>query len=88
MSMKEIKLSDGRIAKIKEGKGKDLFWAQKYTTDASEIGKLLMVRLIEIDGKPITEEELDEMPMKDVLLLIREFTEIYSPLLIETQSSQ
>lgn len=84
--MKEVKLSDGRVALIKEGKGKDLFWAQAHASDPSEIIKLLMVRLIEIDSKSITEEELDEMPIKDLMLLMREFTELHSPLFQQTQS--
>mgnify|MGYP001770662333 FL=1 len=84
--MKQVKLSDGRVALIKEGKGKDLFWAQSHASDPSEIIKLLMVRLIEIDSKPITEQELEEMPIKDLMLLMREFTELHSPLFQQTQS--
>jgi plasmid maintenance system killer protein len=86
--MKEIKLSDGRIAVIKEGKGKDLFFAQRHASDPSDIIKLLMVRLTEIDSKPITEEDLDEMPIKDLMILMREFTELHSPLFQETPSSR
>lgn len=79
--MKEIKLSDGRVARIKEGKGKDLFWAYQMANTPSEIFKLLMTRLVEINKKNITEEELDEMPMLDVITLMREVTEMTSPLL-------
>lgn len=84
---KEIKLSNGKKATIQEGKGKDLFWAQRNASDPSDIIKLLMVRLIKINGEPITEEILDELPIGDVMLLIREFTETYFPLLAEKQSS-
>ncbi len=84
--MKEIKLSDGRTAVIKDGKGKDLFWAQRNATDSSEIIKLLIVRLTEIDGKPIAEDDLDEMPMADVMLLIGEFSKEFSFLSQEKQS--
>ncbi len=84
---KEIKLSNGKVACINEGKGKDLFWAQRNATDPADIIKLLMIRLITIDKQPITEDTLDELPIQDVMLLIREFTEAYSPLLQEKQFS-
>jgi hypothetical protein len=78
--VKEITLPSGRIAKIKEGKGKDLFWALSNSTGQNDIIKLLIVRLTEIDGKPITEDDLEELPLADVMTLMKEFTEIYSPL--------
>lgn len=74
--MKEIKLSDGRTAKIKEGKGKDLFFAYQMANTPPEIFKLLLIRLVEINKNNITEEELDEMPISDVMALMREVTEI------------
>lgn len=77
---REIKLSNNTKATIKEGKGKDLFWAYQNASDPSEIVKLLMVRLIEIDGRPLTEDELENLPMQDVMTLMREFSEIYFPL--------
>lgn len=75
-----IKLKDGRVATIKEGKGKDLFWAYQNANNPSEIIKLLMLRLIEINKKPLTEEELDEMPVQDVMVLMRSVTEGIFPL--------
>jgi len=78
--MKEITLPSGRVARIKEGKGKDLFWALSNSTGQNDIIKLLIVRLTEIDGKPITEDDLEELPLADVMVLMREFTELYSPL--------
>ncbi len=84
--LKEIKLSDGRIAQIVEGKGKDLFWAQRNATDPTDITTLLLVRLTRIDNEPITEEVLEELPLQDTMALIKAFTELYSPLLAETQS--
>jgi len=77
---KELTLSDGRKAIIKEGKGKDLFWAYRNATEPADIMKLLIIRLTEIDKQPITEETLDELPISDVMLLMKEFMEIYSPL--------
>ncbi len=84
--LKEIKLSDNRTAQIVEGKGKDLFWAQRNATDPSDIITLLLVRLTTIEGESITEETLEELPLQDAMALIKAFSEIYSPLLAETQS--
>jgi len=78
--IKEITLSSGKKAVIKEGKGRDLFWAYRNAGDPSEIVRLLMVRLIEIDSEPLTEDNIDEMPISDVMALVKEFTEVYSPL--------
>jgi hypothetical protein len=83
---KEITLPSGRIARIKEGKGKDLFWALSNSTGQNDVIKLLIVRLTEIDGKPITEDDLEELPLADVMVLMKEFTEIYTPLSVQTQS--
>jgi hypothetical protein len=84
--LKEITLPSGKIARIKEGKGKDLFWALSNSTGQNDIIKLLIVRLTEIDGKPITEDDLEELPLADVMLLMREFTELYSPLSVQKLS--
>jgi len=83
---KEITLPSGRIARIKEGKGKDLFWALSNSTGQNDVIKLLIVRLAEIDGKPLTEDDLEELPLADVMVLIREFTELYSPLSVQKPS--
>jgi hypothetical protein len=84
--LKELTLPSGRIAKIKEGKGKDLFWALSNSTGQNDIIKLLIVRLTEIDGKPIKEDDLEELSLADVMTLMKEFTEIYAPLSVQTQS--
>jgi len=83
---KEITLPSGRIARIKEGKGKDLFWALSNSTGQNDIIKLLIVRLTEIDGKPITEDDLEELSLADVMTLMKEFTEIYTPLSVQKSS--
>jgi hypothetical protein len=84
--VKEITLPSGKTAKIKEGKGKDLFWALSNSTGQNDIIKLLIVRLTEIDGKPITEDDLEELPLADVMVLMKEFTEIYTPLSVQKSS--
>jgi hypothetical protein len=83
---KEITLPSGRIARIKEGKGKDLFWALSNSTGQNDIIKLLIVRLTEIDGKPITEDDLEELPLADVMVLMKEITEIHTPLSVQKSS--
>jgi len=83
---KEITLPSGRVARIKEGKGKDLFWALSNSTGQNDIIKLLIVRLTEIDGKPITEDDLEELSLADVMTLMKEFTEIYTPLSVQKSS--
>jgi hypothetical protein len=83
--MREVKLPSGKVATIKDGKGKDLFWSQKMANDTSEIMKMLMIRLVLIDGNPITEDDLDEMDISDVLMLTNEFGKIFSPLLAPQQ---
>jgi hypothetical protein len=83
---KEITLPSGKIAKIKEGKGKDLFWALSNSTGQHEVIKLLIVRLTEIDGKPITEDDLEELPLADVMTLMKEITEIHTPLSVQKSS--
>ena len=77
--IKEVTLLSGKKAVIKEGKGKDLFWAYRNAGDPSEIVRLLMIRLIEIDGEPFTEDAIDAMPISDVMALVKEFTEVLSP---------
>jgi hypothetical protein len=83
---KEITLPSGKIARIKEGKGKDLFWALSNSTGQNDIIKLLIVRLTEVDGKPITEDDLEELPLADVMTLMKEFMEIYTPLSAQRSS--
>jgi hypothetical protein len=83
---KELTLPSGRIARIKEGKGKDLFWALSNSTGQNDIIKLLIVRLTEVDGKPLTEDDLEGLSLADVMVLMREFTELYSPLSLQKLS--
>lgn len=72
-----IKLSTGKTATFREAKGKDLFEAMRLASEPGEITKLLLARVVEIDGNPITENELEELPLEDVLLLVDAFGERY-----------
>ncbi|MDI6865808.1 hypothetical protein [Thermodesulfovibrio yellowstonii] len=72
-----IKLSNGKTATFREAKGKDLFEALRLASEPGEITKLLLARVLEIDGNPITENELEELPLEDVLLIVDAFGEKY-----------
>ena len=66
---KEIKLSDGKLAVIKDGKGLDLLNAQKKAKTSDEIPYELIAELTEIDGNYLVYEDILELPIEDVILL-------------------
>ena len=66
---KEIALSDGKIAVIKDGKGRDLLNAQKKAKSSDEIPYALIAELTEIDGNYLVYEDILELPIEDVILL-------------------
>ena len=66
---KEITLSDGKIAVIKDGKGRDLLNAQKKAKTSDEIPYALIAELTEIDGNYLVYEDILELPIEDVILL-------------------
>ena len=66
---KEIKLSDGKLAVIKDGKGLDLLNAQKKAKTSDEIPSALIAELTEIDGNYLVYEDILELPIEDVILL-------------------
>ena len=66
---KEIKLSDGKLAVIKDDKGLDLLNAQKKAKTSDEIPYALIAELTEIDGKYLVYEDILELPIEDVILL-------------------
>jgi len=74
--MEEVILSNGKKAVIKDGKGKDLFEAMRIATEPGEVPKLLLARLIEINGKAITEDDLEELPLQDVVALLNAVTKM------------
>ncbi len=73
--VKVISLSSGATVEIYPGKGKDLFNAMALANSPWEIAKLLITMLCKVNGKKITENDLDEMPLGDVVVLIREVSE-------------
>ena len=66
---KEIKLSDGKLAVIKDGKGLDLLNAQKKAKTSDEIPYALIAELTEIDVNYLVYEDILELPIEDVILL-------------------
>jgi hypothetical protein len=66
---KEITLSDGRLAVIKDGKGRDLLNAQKKAKTSDEIPYALIAELTEIDGEYLVYEDILEFPIEDVIKL-------------------
>ena len=66
---KEITLSDGKIAIIKDGKGRDLLNAQKKAKSSDEIPYALIAELTEIDGNYLVYENILELPIADVIQL-------------------
>lgn len=66
---KEITLSDGKIAIVKDGKGLDLLNAQKKAKTSDEIPYALIAELCEIDGSFLVYEDILELPIEDVINL-------------------
>ena len=66
---KEITLSDGKIAVIKDGKGRDLLNAQKKAKSSDEIPYALIAELTEIEGNYLVYEDILELPIADVIQL-------------------
>lgn len=66
---KEITLSNGKVAVIKDGKGRDLLNAQKKAKSSDEIPYALIAELTEIDGNYLVYEDILELPIADVIQL-------------------
>lgn len=71
-----VTLSDGRVATIKPGKGKHAQEALKVSGgNGDKYMSALMAQLVEIDGKRIVMEDLEELDLKDFLALQTAFAE-------------
>jgi hypothetical protein len=71
-NQRQITLPSGRIATIREGRGRDLINAQRAvgrTAESSALLQALVALLCEIDGKPLVYEDVLDMPVADVLML-------------------
>lgn len=73
-----LTLKSGKVAEITPGKGKHVRAAQRLVSgnpDESAYFPALMSQIVTIDGKPITMEDVDELPMGDYMQLMTYFTE-------------
>lgn len=60
-------LPTGAPAVLYEGYGRHFFWAmQQARGDANLLLKYLLVALLEVDGKALTEEDVDALHIRDV----------------------
>lgn len=72
---KELILSDGKIAKVGEFKGKHVLQAQKVAgKDTDKMIFALIATCVTVDDKKIVMEDLEEMNGGDVLNLMGEFS--------------
>ncbi|QOD81892.1 phage tail assembly protein [Chromobacterium haemolyticum] len=66
----EVKLSDGRVARVVPFKGKHIRFARRMQVEAGhDFLFALIAQTTTIDGQGIVPEELDEMDGKDVVKL-------------------
>lgn len=68
--MTQVTLSDGRVAVIRPGKGRDAMNAQKVSgTNVEKFFPALMAQLITIEGVQLVMEDFEELPLQDYLTL-------------------
>ncbi|GIW22890.1 MAG: hypothetical protein KatS3mg068_2505 [Candidatus Sericytochromatia bacterium] len=78
MDNEQILLSNDKVANFRKAKGKDLFDALRLANgEPSDITKLLIAKIVTIDQKNITEFDIDDLPLEDVLLLIEKLNSLY-----------
>lgn len=72
-----VLLSSGSVAKVREGKGKDVEQATMISNgNQSKYLSAMMSSAIEIDGKGVVMEDLADLSMKDYMRLQVAFAEI------------
>lgn len=72
-----VLLTDGRIATVREGKGKDVEKASMISGgDQTKYLSAMMSSTIEIQGVPILMEDLGDLGMKDYMRLQLAFADI------------
>lgn len=64
-----ITLSDGTVATVKRGKGRDLMDAQAAASTPGEVMFYLIAMLCTFNGEPRTFEDILEMDLPDVVNL-------------------
>lgn len=71
---KTITLPSGKTALIYRGKGRDSNRALKESDgDSSKYLICLMAALVEVDGRPVVPEDLEDLDLKDYTTLQTEF---------------
>jgi len=63
----QITLSDGRIADLREAKGRDLIAASRLTDDAAALSLALAAQVLTIAGEPVLFEEIMDLPLRDAV---------------------
>lgn len=72
-----VLLTDGRVARIREGKGKDVEQATMISNgNQSKYLSAMMSSTIEVDGRSLVMEDLADLIMKDYMRLQVAFAEI------------
>lgn len=69
---REIMLPSGRVAAIREGRGRDLINAQRAAgrnAESTALLQALVAMLCTVGGKELIYEDVLEMPIADVLML-------------------
>ena len=75
--LRYVLLTNNKIAKIREGKGKDVEKATMISNgDQSKYLTAMMAATIEIEDKPVIMEDLGDLGMKDYMRLQLAFSDI------------
>lgn len=64
---KTLTLSDGRVAELRDAKGRDLVAAAKLTDDPNALSLALAAQVLTIEGVPVVFEDLLEWPLRDAV---------------------
>lgn len=68
--MTKLVLSDGRVAEIRPGKGRDAMAAQKISgAEMEKFFPALMCQLVTIDGAKMPMEDFGDLPLQDFLAI-------------------
>jgi len=65
--MTTITLSDGRVAELREAKGRDLIAASRLTDDAAALSLALAAQVLTIAGEPVLFEDVMDLPLRDAV---------------------
>lgn len=93
-NQRRITLPSGRVAMVREGRGRDLIQAQRAvgkTAESTAMLQALAALLCQVDGKDLIYEDVLDMPVADVLMLEAEvlgnFPQAASPMPLASPDS-